>query len=119
MCPYCSELIHKEITMRKTLHGIRFDTDTAVEIGTAGSLGILMHWEATLYRTPRSKRYFLAGYGGPMTRFAQSAGCDAWTDAQDLIPLTYAQAKQWALQYLARENIEQHFNRKDDQQCIH
>lgn len=92
--------------MKKTIDGIHYDTKNATAIGTAGTLGLLSHWEATLYRTPGSKRFFLVGEGGPMTRFAQSAGYNSWIDGEDLIPLIDEQALQWAQRYLALQNIQ-------------
>lgn len=76
--------------MKKTINGAAFNTEKAILIGTAGGgfPGDFKHWEAGLYKTPRSGRYFLAGSGGPMTRFAQSAGQNSWTGGEDLIPMT-------------------------------
>ena len=99
----------EEDPLKKTVHGIRYNTDSAIVIGTAGMLGVLTHWEATLYGAPRSNRYFIVGFGGPMTRFSQSVGCNAWKEGADLIPLTPEQAKQWAELYLAPEVVQQHF----------
>jgi len=99
--------------MKKILNGLRYDTDKAVEIGSASGGGEstrdFEHWEATLYRTPRSGRFFLAGEGGPMSRFSQSIGQNSWSGGSDLIPMTREEALVWAEQHLNTEEIELHF----------
>jgi hypothetical protein len=98
--------------MRKIIDGKRFDTDRAVAIGAAshGYHGDHDHWEATLYRTPRSGRYFIAGSGGPASRFSQSAGQNTWVGGEDLIPMTTEEARRWAESYLDADAVEQFFD---------
>ncbi len=102
--------------MKKIIDGMRYDTDKAVKIGEADNLGRgcdsitdFQYWEAALYKTPRSGRYFLSGRGGAMSRFSQSAGQNSWTGGSDLIPLTEDEAYQWAEQHLEAEALEQYF----------
>ena len=93
--------------MKKTIHGKRYDTEKAIKIGSCsrGSVGDLEYWEATLYRTPRSRQYFLAGKGGPMSRFAQQGSVNEWSGGSDLIPLTPDEALEWAKQYLDAKGL--------------
>jgi hypothetical protein len=77
--------------MKRTIQGTRYDSERAHKIGNAVELG---HWGATLYKTPRSNRYFLAGQGNPMTVFR---GKDR------IIPLTRDAAVAWARTYLGKE----------------
>jgi hypothetical protein len=97
--------------MKKIVNGVRFDTEKAIEIGSEsyGYGGDFRQWEATLYVTPKSRRYFLAGSGGPMSRFAQSAGQNEWTGGSDLIPMSQSEALEWAEQNLQSEDFEDHF----------
>jgi hypothetical protein len=97
--------------MKKIIDGLRYDTEKAVEIGSYDTgLGNrdFRNWSATLYRTPRSNRYFLAGSGGPMTRFARSVG-NMSSGGDGLFPMTAQEALEWAEQYLDADAIEQHF----------
>ena len=98
--------------MKKILNGIRFDTEKAVLIGESGSSGLsrsdFRFWEAGLYVTPRSGRYFLAGEGGAMTRFAQRVG-DMTGGGSDILPMTKDEALSWAEANLTTEEVEQHF----------
>lgn len=102
--------------MKKNVNGLRYDTDKAILIGEASSLvkqteyvDDFSHWFAGLYRTQRSGRYFLAGRGGPMSRFAKSAGQKSWSGGEDIIPMSRQEALEWAEYYLTAEIIEQHF----------
>ena len=97
--------------MKKIINGLRYDTEKAIEIGYHSSghhSGDFQGWHATLYRTPRSNRYFLAGEGGAMSRYAShhgnSMGC-----GEKLNPLEKAAALAWAEQYLDADAIEKHF----------
>ncbi len=98
--------------MKATINGLRYDTSKAVLIGEAsydGSITDFEWWEAGLYRTPRSGRYFLAGRGGPMTRWATSAGPQRWTGGSGIKPLADADAVEWAEQHLTTEEVEKGF----------
>jgi len=98
--------------MKKIINGKRYDTASAIEIGHySSSYGGTDHqyWEATLYRTKRSGQYFMAGEGGPMSRFAQSNGQNSWSGGEDLIPMSKDEALEFAEQYLDSDEIEDHF----------
>lgn len=101
--------------MKKIIDGLRFDTEKAIEIGSArySYPGDFAHWEATLYKTPRSGRFFIAGSGGPMSRFSQSIGQNEWSGGEDLIPMSVEEAREWAERYLDAEEIEAHFEIQD------
>jgi hypothetical protein len=102
--------------LKKILNGVRFDTEKAERLGATDNLRIeatsltdFSYWTAALYRTPRSRQYFLAGHGGPMSRFAQSAGQNSWTGGSDIIPLTEDEAYSWAEKNLKPEEVEEIF----------
>jgi hypothetical protein len=102
--------------MKKIINGKRFDSHNAITIGHydnighgASSMSDFHWWEATLYRTQRSGQYFLAGEGGALSRFAQSAGQNSWTGGEDLVPMTKAEAMEWAERYLDAETVEEYF----------
>jgi hypothetical protein len=104
---------------RKIIDGVRFDTETslvigytdAIEQGECTSVADFQYWEATLYKSPRAKRYFLAGAGGPMTRFAAGRpyGCNKWTGGSDIIPLSPKEALVWSNKYLPQNIVEAEF----------
>jgi len=99
--------------MKKIINGLRYDTEKAVEVGTATNPTVeqttdFSYWEAALYKTPRSGHFFLAGEGHAMTRFARhSDGSSGW--GEKIIPMSKEEALEWAEQYLDAEDIEEHF----------
>jgi len=80
--------------VKKIINGFRYDTDKAVEIGrheTGTNTEDHLYFQATLYKTKRSKRYFIAGYGGMMTLF---------NGKKRLIPLARKDAISFAFRFL-------------------
>jgi hypothetical protein len=105
----------KENTMKAIINGLRYDTDKAELIGEAGNYvgkGDFTYWSAELYRTPRSKRFFLAGEGGPMTRWVRPGNGNMRTGGQGIIPLDDEEALEWAERYLTHDEIEKAFAEK-------
>lgn len=102
--------------MKKILNGVRFDTEKAVKIGEYDNIGYgadsitdFNFWEASLYRTPRSGRYFLAGEGGALSRFGTAHGQNSWGGGADIVPLSRQEALEWAEQYLDAGIVENEF----------
>jgi hypothetical protein len=97
--------------MKKIINGFRYDTDRAIAIGSYDTgLGWrdFKNWEATLYITPRSGNYFIAGTGGPMTRFSQPAG-NMTSGGSKIIPMSKEEAFAWAQEFLDDDIIEEYF----------
>ena len=100
--------------MKKIIDGFRYDTDKAIEVGShdhgsyPGS-GDFSHWSATLYKTPRAGKFFLAGEGGGMTRFAEHSPYGGRCGGSKIIPMSKEEALAWAEQHLGDEDIEKHF----------
>jgi len=98
--------------MKKIINGFRYDTEKATLIGQYHTPGLgksdFRYWEAGLYKSPRSGRYFLAGEGHAMTRFAAHTG-DGSSWGEKLLPLERDEALDWAERYLDTEVIEEHF----------
>ena len=103
--------------MKTIIRGLRYNTEAPQTVligeqdsigpGGASSVSDFSYWKAGLYRTGGG-RYFLAGRGGPMTRFATRSG-NALTGGSKIIPLTEDEARQWAEQFLDAETVEQYF----------
>lgn len=94
--------------MRATIEGFRYDTDKAELVGEAISTTSVppkMHWwHAELYVTPRAGRCFLAGQGGPMSRFAEPNG-DMGGKNERIILLSRTGAMRWAAEYLGDDGV--------------
>jgi len=98
--------------MRKVIQGKIYDTEKSHLIGEADancSPTDFSYWEAGLYRTPRSGRYFLAGHGGPMTSWGQPVQ-GGMGGGSGIRPLDPEHALEWAEQHLDTEIVEKEFN---------
>lgn len=95
--------------MKAILDGFRFDTDKAQLIGQASSnlsQSDFGWWQAGLYVSPRSRVFFLAGEGGPMTRFARKAPGGGIMGGKRIIRIPENDAFAWACEYLCQSDIE-------------
>jgi hypothetical protein len=101
--------------MKATINGLRYNTETSRLIGKVVAMKNTdetngwTRWEAGLYKTPRSGRYFIAGIGGPMTIFNRSKPGKRLTPGGQIIPLNDIEALDWAEQYLDPETVEEYF----------
>lgn len=95
--------------MKKIIDGRRYDTDTAEEIAIAkhGYKNEYSYYEETLY-CKRTGEYFLYGYGHGKSRYAKRS-LDGWGPGEDIIPMTYEQARKWAEENLEADEYEAEF----------
>lgn len=104
------------LTMKKVIKGLIYNTENSTEIGRFNN-GLdredYQFWEASLYTSPHKKHYFLAGFGGPMTRFgvindSSSGWCGAFSERLDR--MSKEKAFEWARIYLSPEVVEEYFS---------
>jgi hypothetical protein len=97
--------------MRQIIDGKRYDTDTAEYLA-----GVPCHYQSrsdfnyedtAIYRT-KSGRYFIAGEGGPMTRWAHKAG-NMWTNGSGIRPLSPEEARVHLEDANAQDALERYF----------
>ena len=88
--------------MKKIINNRLYNTDTAEEVGCWGN-GLtgrdFGHCYETLYRK-RTGEFFLFGQGGPLSKYAQSVGNNRWSGSEQIIPLTFDAARDWAEEHL-------------------
>lgn len=97
--------------MKKIINGRRYDTSTARLIGEyskAISSSDFSHFEESLY-CKKTGEYFLAGEGGPMTKYARSSGQNEWSGGSEILPITADDAREWAEKHLTAEEYEAEF----------
>jgi len=97
--------------MKAVINGLLYDTETAHRIGDAGNRafgGDFHRWEETLYRT-EAGRYFVAGEGGPMTRWAETFSDRTSKGGSGIIPLSERDALAWAEQNLEPDHVAEVF----------
>ena len=98
--------------MKKIINGKRYDTEKAKLIGNYrySHQGDFNFVDEDLYITPRSKTYFLAGSGGPNTKYRSYSGDNSWGGGEKIQPLSKKDAFAWAQEYLESDEIEKHFS---------
>lgn len=87
---------------KKVINGRMYNTETAKAIkfyANGGGWRDFSHFEETLYRK-KTGEFFLAGEGGPMTKYSRSCGQCSWSGGEDIIPLTEQQAREWAERHM-------------------
>ncbi len=97
--------------MKKIINGKVYDTETAKELVSwrnAGSWRDFSHKEETLYRK-KTGEFFLYGQGGPMTNYAEATGTNSWSGGERIMPLTFAEAREWAEKHLDGDEYEEIF----------
>ena len=96
--------------MRKVIDWKMYDTETATLLGeyAYGYGGDFDRIEEGLYRT-KSGRYFIAGNGGPRTKYAVAISQNCWSGGSDIFSLTKEEALVWAEVHLDADEIEKAF----------
>ncbi|MBK8132801.1 MAG: hypothetical protein IPN63_07795 [Gammaproteobacteria bacterium] len=97
--------------MKAIINGKKFDTDTAEHIANAsysGSRSDFQWWEEDFYRK-RTGECFLAGRGGPMTRYAVAVDQNSRTGGSKITPLSEEEAREWLECHADAETYEQVF----------
>lgn len=88
--------------MYKVINGARYNTETAKELGSYSNTyndRDLNYYMETLYLT-KSGKYFLHGEGNAMSQYAECYGANSWGCGAKIIPMTEAEAQQWASEHL-------------------
>lgn len=96
--------------MKQIIDGKRYNTETAMEIASYDNgLGTrdFRGYEETLYKT-KNGAWFLAGEGGPMTKYSQPCG-DMTGGGEGIIPMTPAEVMNWLESHEETDAIEAHF----------
>lgn len=102
--------------MKKYINGRKYDTETAQAVGSWSnnrSYGDFSRCEETLYRK-KTGEFFLYGEGGPMSRYAKSAGDNSWSGGEEIHPLTFDEAREWAEEQLDGDEYEKIFGEIGD-----
>lgn len=102
--------------MKKIINGKLYDTDTARFIGSWANTGDYRSWSYVheeLY-CKRTGEYFLYGEGGPMTQYSHSLGDNSWSGGEQIIPLSFAKAREWGEEHLSTEDYAEVFGLPDE-----
>ena len=98
--------------MKRIIEGMRYDTNTAELIGDisyGGGSSDFKHYYEGLYRTPHG-RYFLHGYGGPLSHYTVSCGNNSWSGSETIVPMSPEKAQAWAEENLTGAEVDEEFS---------
>ncbi len=107
--------------MKKVINGKLYSTDTAKAIKTidhGDGPRDFRYYSETLYKK-RTGEYFLAGEGGPMTKYAMAVGQNGMRGGEGIIPLTYEEALAWAEREMDADEYEAEFGPVDEGDLAH
>lgn len=96
--------------MKKIIEGLKYDTDTAEEVGSWDNghyHGDFHQCQESMYRT-KSGKFFLHGKGGPLSSYAVQEG-NGVSGSEDIRPLSEQESRRWAEEHLTVEEIEDAF----------
>lgn len=99
--------------MKKIIKGKLYDTDTARRVGADGGGDGFYSWSEALYQK-RTGEFFLAGEGGPATKYAHSVGQNQWSGGSKIIPLDINAARKWAEEHLDADVYGEIFGMPDE-----
>lgn len=107
--------------MKKIIKNRLYDTTTATEIAhhsTPVSTSDFSYTRETLYRK-RTGEYFIHGEGGALSRYA-SRDYDGMTWGEDILPLAYDTAREWAERYMDVDAYQDEFGTvaEDDSRTV-
>ena len=102
--------------MYKVINGARYNTETAKELGSYSNTyndRDLNYYAETLYLTKAGK-YFLHGEGNAMSQYAECYGANSWGWGAKIIPMTEAEAQQWASEHLDADECDAIWGKEDE-----
>ena len=102
--------------MKKYIGGKVYDTDTAKAVGSWSnnrSYRDFSWCEETLYRK-KTGEYFLHGEGGAMSAYARQVDGNMRGSGEEIRPLTFDEAREWAEEHLDGNEYEEIFGAISD-----
>jgi hypothetical protein len=104
--------------MRRIIDGRLYDTGTARQVGstwhTSGfRRGDFNYYEEEMYRK-RTGEYFLHGWGGAETKYAEPVGLTGLQGGEGIVPIDQDTARQWAEDHLSVEEYIEAFGEPDE-----
>jgi hypothetical protein len=97
--------------MKKIIEGRVYNTDTAELVGewaNTYNTGDFNFCIENLYRK-KTGEFFIHGRGGAMSKYAVSAGSNTMSGSEQIKPISFEYAKQWAEEKLTADEYEKLF----------
>jgi len=97
--------------MKKIINGKTYNTETAKQLCDGGNnlpCNDFRELSEYLYRSPKGQ-YFLAGSGGPMTKYSRACGNNSWGWGEGLELVSESEAKKYLEEFGTAEEFEAAF----------
>lgn len=96
--------------MKKIINGKMYNTETAKCVGAwhNGHYTTDIYYVSEDLYQKNNGEFFLYGEGGPMSRYSKRSG-ENWGGGEDIIPLSYKEAQEWAEKRLDADDYEKIF----------
>ena len=96
----------RNLIMKKIINSHLYDTDTADCVGHYRNNRDDDDFRVTVENLYRKKtgEFFLHGWGGPLTNYAERRGQNTWGYGEEIKPMSLNDAKKWAENHLSGEN---------------
>lgn len=90
----------QKMNIKKIINGKMYNTETATLIYRycENPYGDLDYLEEELYEK-KTGEYFLAGHGGPLTKYVTSRGNNRYGGSSRITPLTIDEARDWLAEH--------------------
>lgn len=101
--------------MKKIIDGKKYDSDTAelIESYSYSNRNDFNYISEDLY-LKRTGEYFLYCEGGANSKYAVSAGNNTWSGSEQIIPLSFESAKEWAEEKMSGDKFEKLFGKVEE-----
>lgn len=95
--------------MKKIINGKMYNTSTAKQMGEWWNRNSgLDYIRETLFRK-RTGEFFLHGEGGARTKYAKRTGSNFWEGSEEIMQLSWDEARDWAEEHLTADEYEEIF----------
>ena len=102
--------------MKKIINGRLYNTNTAKCVGYFSNdleYNDINAFEEKLYRK-KNGEFFLYGWGGANTEFAEKCGTRSWCSGESIRPISINEAKEWAEENLSADKYIDCFGDVDE-----
>ena len=96
--------------MKQIINGKRYDTSTA-ELINSYEYSYPRDFNYVYEQLYRKKtgEFFIAGEGGPLSKYRQSCGQNEWSGGSRIVPLSFEDAQMWVEEHCSADRYEEIF----------
>lgn len=103
--------------MKKIINGKVYSTETAKKVASwysSYARNDFHYYEEELYQK-KTGEFFLYGEGNAASPYSKSCGQNEWCGGEKIVPLTFAEAQEWAEKHLDGDEYCEIFGEPDEE----